>query len=451
MPKKAIAAAMSAVIMLLSLSGCVYSAEELISPPRLNDTQNAIYSALTSAAGQNIRLKYPASGENRSACTIADIDGDGEDEAVAFYEITSGAGAGALRINVMEQQDGEWRSVLDYAAVGSDVDTLMVSEFGEQRENVLFVGYLNSGTGDKTLIGYVYCGNSLDILISGSYSAFDVYDLTGDGNNDIICFSANGETAFCEIWEGLIVDFDLDLYTSPAVEYTALYARQEDGVFLRDVVEVENSAEIACITRGNVGRSTPALFVDVERDGTVSTQIIYYRLYVLVNSKSARSVTRKTSRPAGYYCTDIDRDGVIEIPVLSPFPGYDSGESDAEYVTEWYVFENNNILKKYSSYYNPEYGYCFMLPNTWTGSVTVRYDDQADEAVICYYDPESERHMSEIMRICVVRKGSNKPEGYITAGSQGQLEYLFRLSDEAAAGEYLSIGETEILLGFIIL
>lgn len=81
---------LSAVLLacLWALSGCSgfsSSTADLMRPPRLTPEQSAINEALTAAAlTQTYTLKYPKSGEYRSAFVFHDIDGDGVEEAIAF-------------------------------------------------------------------------------------------------------------------------------------------------------------------------------------------------------------------------------------------------------------------------------------------------------------------------------------------------------------------------------
>ena len=77
--------------MAAALTGCTFGAsiDTLMSPPKLSMEQEQIYSALTEATGNSISLKYPKSGKYLSAFIVEDIDGDGGNEALVFYEKNS--------------------------------------------------------------------------------------------------------------------------------------------------------------------------------------------------------------------------------------------------------------------------------------------------------------------------------------------------------------------------
>ena len=58
---------------------------DLMQSPKLTEEQAEIYEALTNAADvSDVQLKYPKSGDYRSAFVMFDLDADGEDEALVF-------------------------------------------------------------------------------------------------------------------------------------------------------------------------------------------------------------------------------------------------------------------------------------------------------------------------------------------------------------------------------
>ncbi|MDE6600290.1 MAG: hypothetical protein K2K34_09460, partial [Oscillospiraceae bacterium] len=154
----------------------------------------------------------------------------------------------------------------------------------------------------------------------------------------------------------------------------------------------------------------------------------------------------KTMRPAGYLCTDIDLDGVIEIPTRTLFPGYSEDTSGTKlYSTDWNVFDNYSITKKYSSFYNVSEGYCFILPSRWDGVVTVKRDSATGEAVFCKFKADIENSTVELLRIAVASEeetGALLDEGYMVLKSNNKTNYLVKCPD--LADEPLTLTGTEI-------
>lgn len=80
---------------------------DLMQSPKLTEEQAEIYEALTNAADvSDVQLKYPKSGDYRSAFVMFDLDADGEDEALVFYNMPSWGGN--VRIMVLDHQQDEW-------------------------------------------------------------------------------------------------------------------------------------------------------------------------------------------------------------------------------------------------------------------------------------------------------------------------------------------------------
>ena len=107
----------------LAMTGCSpvnFNVDNILTAPKLTEEQSEIHEALISAVGNNITLKYPRNGANRSAYVIADIDGEDSDEALVFYEYTgTGGESDGLRVNLLDKNsDGKWVSVKEIAGAG---------------------------------------------------------------------------------------------------------------------------------------------------------------------------------------------------------------------------------------------------------------------------------------------------------------------------------------------
>ena len=89
--RKIIALVLLAGSLLSCLSGCYYygtgaGTDNLLVPPKLTAKQSEIYKALEEQVGSNINLRYPKTGEYRSAFVIKNIDDEPTNEALVFYQ-----------------------------------------------------------------------------------------------------------------------------------------------------------------------------------------------------------------------------------------------------------------------------------------------------------------------------------------------------------------------------
>ncbi|MBO5103455.1 MAG: hypothetical protein J6B74_00110, partial [Ruminococcus sp.] len=180
------------------------SIDNLMTPPKLSVEQEQIYNALTDAAGTSISLKYPKSGKYLSAFIIEDIDGDGGNEAVVFYEKTSIAvEENTLRINILDSSDGKWRSVCDTPAKGAEIEKVMISKLGSNDRMNLIIGSSLINRSEKNVSIYSYVDGSIEETFSESYSFIDVTDLDQDNENEFLLLSgsSSGSLAVAEAYK----------------------------------------------------------------------------------------------------------------------------------------------------------------------------------------------------------------------------------------------------------
>jgi hypothetical protein len=204
------------------------------------------------------------------------------------------------------------------------------------------------------------------------------------------------------------------------------------------------------IASGYVSSSTPALFVDGLAAGELYTDIVY-----AVGDRRLRNpmyleesmLSEKTKRPDGYYTLDVDEDGIVEIPTVSLFPGYNSFDENAVWAVNWNILSNYDITKKYTSYYSRENGYSFLFPGRWDGVVTVT--EEPGETVFYKYAADvTER--TELMRIAVTDEGEDKTaDGWRALGQKDDFVYWIKNSDNK--NEPLVLTDTEIKYNFYIL
>lgn len=430
---KTAAAALSIVL----LSGCTFgtSIDTLMAPPKLSLEQEQIYNALTDAAGSSISLKYPKSGKYLSAFIVEDIDGDGGREAVVFYEKNSlAAPENTLRINILDSENGKWRSVYDTPADGSEIERVMISRLGENQRINLIIGSSLINRSEKTATIYSYSDGKLERTFSDSYSFIDVTDLDRDENNEFLLLkgSANGNPAAAEA-----------------------YKLDGEGKYHRYRIELSGGfTEFDSVGYGEFNEEHTGLYIDaVSAAGFIQTDIICMNENGLNKIFSDPEESAATLRPSGCSSYDVDSDGVIEIPMQKVAPGYeDAAEGEQLRLTEWMtVRESGKLKSKYISYYSIGDGYAFIFPEKWRNKVTVRRDAINDEIVFCAYSGGEMGR--ELMRIyCADDEASAKDRlstGYMLLRTKGESAYLAYISPNSDNSDGLSVTAAEAAVGFI--
>lgn len=422
--------------VVILLTGCAFSSsiDNLMSPPKLSVEQEQIYSALTDATGTSISLKYPKTGKYLSAFIVDDIDGDGGNEAVVFYEKNSIAfEENTLRINILDRSDGKWRSVCDTPAKGAEIEKVMISKLGSNDRTNLIIGSSLINRSEKNVSIYNYINGNIEETFSESYSFIDVTDLDKDNENEFLLLSgaSAGGTASAQAFK-----------------------LKENGLYYRYSCNLSgNFTEFDNIKYGQIDDDRTGLYIDaVTGTGLIQTDIIYMDNTNLKKAFSTADESAFTVRPTGCTSFDVDGDGVLEIPIQTISLGYeDVSESEQMKMTEWFfVGRNNKLEKKYTSYYSINDSYIFVFPEKWENHVTVKHDFINDEIVFCSYEDGKARR--ELLRIYFATDPPSIEDrlsnGYMLLKTKGESAYLAYIPYQNDNTDGLSITEGDVAVGF---
>ncbi len=414
------------VLLALLLSGCSIgvNVDDMLTPPKLSLEQEQIYRALEDTTGSAISLKYPKSGSYLSSFIISDIDGDGMNEAIVFYEKTGVANAGSgLRINVLDSIDGVWKSVCDRSAEGSEIEKVIISRLGDNDRTNVIVGYSTANQSEKFVSVYSYEDGFLDLTFSKNYAYFDVGDTRTLSNPDLILLSPASGTPASDTQQAA---------------FAAVYQLDAEGKYHEYLCSFKDSyTDFSQLIYGVLPNGDAAFYVDAAT-GTASgaaglqTEILSFDGSKLVNllentGKSAKDTVRR----AGLYSRDVDHDGIPEIPVQSVFTGYeDKSEAEQLLQTDWLMMQHDLLYPEHKSYYNANDGYVFMLPAAWQGKVTIVHDAAEAELQLCRYDGTWNEEMPVLLRI-YISEDETDTDAHLAAGyhllhTKGTAAYLIK-------------------------
>lgn len=420
------------------LTGCTFGAsiDTLMSPPKLSVEQEQIYSALTLATGNSISLKYPTSGKYLSAFIVEDIDGDGGNEAVVFYEKNSLAvEENTLRINILDKNDGSWSSVCDKPIDGSEIEKVMISKLGSSEKMNLIIGSSMINRSERNVNIYNYADGVLDTpAFSDSYSFFDVNDLDMDGENEFLLLKGSSTNA-------------------PAT--AAAYRLDSEGHYQPYYQELSGSfTEFDEPSYGLMGNGRKGLYIDVASGtGYIQSDVIYMDENGLNKVFGTSAESLATKRPSGCATFDIDSDGIPEIPVQKASADYnDASDSELIKIIEWmYVTEDNKLKKKYSSYYSVNEGYIFVFPENWEDSVRIERDPINDDIIFRSY--KNGQTGRELLKIYCAEDQPTRDDrianGYMLLHTKGDSAYLAYIpSDPDTDGDGLTPTAGDVAVGF---
>lgn len=424
--KKHIAIALSALT--LTACGITSPVEALLSPPTVSDEQEAVYNALISDVGDNITMVYPKEGEHRGAYIFADLNGDGEDEAAALYQT---ADSPLVHVNILTHSGGAWHSVYDHSGYGGGVERVFFTKFASDKL-YMCLGYTSTPQNDKIFTVYSFDEGRLEVRYSEFFNLVCVEDIDLDGGEDIVLINAP---------------------TDDHPAYALLVTDPNDGSGVRctsSALMRSNITEQLGAVTGGISGGAAAVFVDSSSAGGITTEVLYCTEGILRNPAALEDshIPALTLRRNGS-SADIDSDGIVEIPTLTPFPGY--RESDNINVTVWNEFENYSLTPKYNSLYMPSQGYCFLMPTRWKGLVTMRIDASSGERVFYKFNSSLTESRRELMRIAsadIADKDELAGKGYEIVAEDSSRCIAVRLADSS---DPLVLTLSEVQNGIILI
>lgn len=410
-----------AASLCLLLSGCVpleSNVENLLQPPKLTDLQSQVDAALREAVGQEFQLKYPKSGQHRSAFNFIDLDGDGTQEAVAFYTL----GEDNIQLALLrERTPGDWM-VTDIVPPEfrfcTEVDFVSMAEIGGSRQ--LLVGWGGSGLDNNLLAIYDYLQGtprSLENPVRWEYSQLSVTDMDQNGQNELLLLLAPDSL-------------------TDAPPLAQLVGKNEDGIIdLLDEVELpRNITGYRTPVEGEIGNGLYGTAADcILNNSNLCTLTLAYNgqnLTLPLNNLLDTNLFRQTVRTQAVLSSDINHDGLVDIPVERLAAGYGTNGSEAVWLIDYCNQQDKQLLPVQTAYVNMARGFRFLFPTRWLEQ-PISVLEQADGSEIIIFLNTSGNlydHSQELIRFQLVSTLDGEPaqtdSRFFLLGSKGT--YLYR-------------------------
>ncbi len=361
-------------VLMLSflLSGCDFftvDIDSLVSPPELSGDIKPIEETLKKSVGQDYTLKYPASGKNRSAIILEDIDNNGEPEAIAFYSTKQGDDT-VMHMGIIAKSGKKWKLTAETNLTAASIDKVDFADLDGDGKKEILAGWEIFGNSDKKLGVYTLENGTLSSRLMQKYTSFIVCDINGDKNGEI---------------------FIQTLLPGESQNRASLFSIADDGITQTAGCALDSgvkSAQEPIFTTLKSGEK--AIFIDETKGiGAITEVLLCDNDGQLINPLLDEETNEnlRTVRNSQIFCTDINSDGFLEIPVSAPLVNIDS---EKVYYTDWCGFENGNLTKQMTTLTNVADGYYLKLPENLIGNIAVGKDVEAHKRTIYYYDKQNE-------------------------------------------------------------
>lgn len=452
-----------AIMIACTLCGCgsfsFNSAENLIRPPKLSGDDGKLQAAFENALtdkGEYI-LKYPSSGDYRSAYVRYDVDGDGRDEAFVFYSLK--AEAMNIYMYMLDfSETGDWIPVGEVMGDGNDIFLVEFCDLNDDGVAEVLVGWssLDIKVNKKLSVYASAAEDTIDYkaVAIETYTEMYTVDLDGDGEKEIFTVLINSTS---------------DTYTTEA-RLLKMTGESNSGFKMSPVGQVSLYSEMTAVMGIVSGTSEGKryIYIDEAAGNTYLTELVYWDsvndalvMPLKVDMISVSSLP--TSRSLPMKCADIDGDGEIEIPstvlhtdssiIMRSETSDDAAALNSGpevnpanvYVTNWNKFAEGKFTTvcSYINNQNDEFKIKYDKDKMKNRSVIMYPEDHLTQVFLITRkaDPEAADETTLLFSINAVEKSESVSIGsYLLTGEN--YKYTLEITE---AGEKLGITKSYVM------
>ena len=425
-----LAALLGAAAAMVLLSGCSVSlfrtAEDLFVQPQLPEEYAALEETIQQVMSSlDAEQTAPLTGSNTSTIQLLDLDGDGQEEtAAAFFRSNSIDDTQPLKIYIFRMgSDGTYQIAYRIQGEGSSVGAIDYRDLdGDGALEVVVSWQLAAGA--YVLSVYSLGPSEATELIRTPYNEnYVLADLNGDGLRELVVIQ-RGDSA--------------------ESDSRASYYTYQDGVLMlsSEAALSGNVQDVVSVRTGMLAGQVPAVYVTSDCMWGQVTDILTCRDGALANVTLDQDSGLSNFTLRSYTdvsVTDINNDGVLEVPVERGLDSLDPGGETTQWIIYWRQFdENGEPTVACTTYHSITDGWYLIIPTEWDGQITVERDDgqvHRGERAVVFYHLEEDGAYTRFMTIYRLT-GSNRE----ARAKLGSRQLLLSTSSVAYAVEFASDG-----------
>jgi len=375
--------------LLLTLGGCsMASGDDLYSLPKLSSDNYHLQTVIDVIRAQGGEYSAPLNGTNVQSIQMHDLDGDGVQEAVAFFRFSNDEKP--LKVYVFKKLDNEeYEQIALIEGEGNAFNSVRYENItgSVQKEIVLTWQLVTASTSRlNNLTVHTFGRGGATELMRTIYTNYQILDLDRDGLSELVVihFDSTGENSRAE-----------------------LYRAERESLQLAASAPLSRSINgLIQVRVGYLQDYLPAVFVysSLEGDGFV-TDVFAWQDGLLENitCDAETGISLSTIVPVDLLrMTDINSDGVLELPFPFELPKKLATEGEAERPTfrgiHWRQLDRDGnqygTVVTFHNLVDDRYEWYLEMPESWVGAVSLEREDSTINArtVIfsLYTDEDSE-------------------------------------------------------------
>lgn len=389
------------LVLSLSLCGCMFEQSEgmyalPILPEEYSQLQSTIQDVMDKQGAEYATI---SSGSNTSTVQLLDLNEDGQQEMAAVFLRVTSAEEKPLRVCLFRKgADNNYRLTYVVEGDGTSINSVSYEDVTGDGTLDLVISWQMS-TKVHILSAYALLDAGVSELMSTTYNeSYLVTDLDQDGTKEIVVCHQDSTGEGGNLAE--LYDYNGGVMTM------ASSTRLSNGIY-----------GVYSMVEGKLSDGKPAVFASALFPGGALTDVMTVqkgKLHnVTFNTESGYSQVT-TRADAAVALSDINKDGVLEIPISMALPNIQEQEDSAgESVVYWcQVDEGGSLAVSCVTYHCQSDGWYLVLPDNWPENIAVARDDslshRGERSVVFYYYPGGEGTQPEPFLTVYRLTGSNR-------------------------------------------
>ena len=401
------------VLVLAFLAGCsVTTVEEMYALPKRTDAYQNLQAVIDKAMS-GLSYSAPLSGEYQQTVQMVDLDGDTVQEYLLFAK---GGSDAPLQILVFQQQEDDFVHVDTMTHTGSDFVQVEYAQMDDKPGVEVVVGCQLSDQLLRTMAVYSFSNGQMEQRMTATYTRFMTSDLDLDGFSELFVLHPGEQAA----------DFGVaEIY------------KIENGNMQRSN-EVAMSQPVDKLKRIIVGKlhdvEAGVYVASAVDENSLVTDVFIYEQGKLTNAvlSNESGTNVRTLRNYYVYAYDIDNDGVVELPDLTPMLPLKEVQ-DRHDLVRWYAMTSGGaeILKSYT-YHNFAGGWYMTLDASYAKDISVYSEGSTHEFYIWGKDQQESKKLMTVHTLTgLSREEQARTEGYFVLLKTDTVIYAAVLEPEA--------------------
>lgn len=349
--------------LLAVLSGCSLATnDELYALPKLSGDYYYLQEKLDIIRMAGGEYSAPLSGRNVQSVQLHDLDGDGVQEAVAFFRFSNDEKP--LKVYIFKKLENEqYEQIALIEGEGSAFNSVQYENLlGNEKKELILTWQIGSTSASSlhNLTVHRLNGEDATEVMRTSYNYVQILDVDQDGLSELVViqYDSSGENTRAE-----------------------LYSSDHETMQLTASVPLSRGiTELSNVRTGSLRDYVPAVFVYSKIGEGYVTDVLAMEQgsFQNITVDEEIGISLSTATPTEIVkMRDINSDGIMELP----FPYLISIQSNGDTETSYYGIQwrqldsSGSQYLSMSSYHNVNDSWYLTMPSEWYGQIAITRDD----------------------------------------------------------------------------